>query len=253
MAEIVIEPLGGEITYTQWARLIHKTTVEAGGFMALGLANMNGAEALLIARGSRVEAGGSIYKCESDETIGGTPTTGVNYIYCNPAVSAAGFTFSATALEWSAVYGGWYNGNSRAVAKLYFTGSSGGGQYNNKVILDNYNAIRAVNAEQGTPNTGGALISGSGSVNSVQSVSLAAGTYRVEIKAGKGGDGAKANKADGSSGTIGGEGGCGVEGQALARIITLDKQYTAKMYVGGDGNNADPNSYTNNGGGGAEA
>ena len=111
MAVIFTEPLNEEITYHEWGQLIQKTTFEAQGFLGLGLTGMNGTAAPKIANGSRVEVGGSLYVCNADETVTGTATAGVNYIYCVPAESSASFKYSAAAPAWNAVNGGWYTGN----------------------------------------------------------------------------------------------------------------------------------------------
>jgi hypothetical protein len=230
MATLVTEPLGNTINYTEWARLIQKTTFEAGSFIALGLTNMNTISAPQVARGSRVEVGGSLYKCSdtADETITGTPGTGQNYIYCVPAGASASFTYSTTAPTWNSVKGGWYNGNNRAVAKVYFTGSGGGSQYNGKVILDGYNAIRAVNTEQSVPTSGG-VQSVSVPVNQVLSGTLQPGIYRIELKAGKGGTG-------GTGGAGGSAGGAGAEGESITFTLRLNEARGIVYALGGDGN-----------------
>jgi hypothetical protein len=69
------------------------------------------------------------------------------------------------------------------VAKRYYTG----GQYNGKVVLDNYNAMRIVNTEQPIPTTGGVQVV-TGTLNQVLSTTLAPEAYCYEIKAGRGGN-----------------------------------------------------------------
>jgi hypothetical protein len=243
MASIFTEPLGGEITYTQWQRLIQKTTFETGGFMALSLTNMNSASAPQIAGGSRVEAGGSLYLCAASENIAGTPAAGINYVYCVPAGALAGFAYSAAAPAWDAAKGGWYNGNNRAVARLYFTGSGGGSQYNGKAILDSYNAVRALNTEQAVPASGGiaALSVPAADVNKVLAITLPAGAYRYEVKAGKGGKGGDAEDSTG---------GGGADGEAKTGGFVLPAARAIRYALGGDGGNGGFSWNAGGGGGG---
>jgi hypothetical protein len=237
MAQLYTEPDSGVINLTQWGVLIQKTTFEAGGFIALGLTNTNTTGAPQIANGSRVEVGGSLYKCTADETIGGTPETGVNYVYCVPGTTTASFTYSAAAPAWNSVKGGWYNGNNRAVAKFYYTG----GQYNGKVVLDSYNAIRAVNTEQSIPTTGGEQEI-TGAVNQVLSTTLDVGAYRYEIRAGKGGTGG-VSKEDLPGGT-------GADGETKSGTFMLLSPRNIYYALGGDGNNGGVSGGTREEGGG---
>jgi hypothetical protein len=225
MATLVTEPLNNLINYTQWAQLIQKTTFEAGGFIALGLTNINATGAPQIANGSRVEVGGSLYRCMADETVTGTPGAGVNYIYCVPAGTAASFTYSAAGPSWNAVKGGWYNGNNRAVAKLYYTS----GQYNGKVILDSYQAIKAVNTDQAIPASGGVqTVTGT---TATSSHTLPAGAYRYEIRAGDGGAGGDYEYTS----AITYKGGAGAAGQAKTGTFLLTDPSALALVVGRDG------------------
>ena len=128
MATLFTEPKVNQANLADWQTLILKTTFTAGGFIALGLTNMDTTGAPKIARGSRVEVGGSIYKCSADEAVSGTASNNaVNYIYCVPANDggSTSFSYSAEGPTWDSVNGGWYNGNKRAVAKLFYVNGGG--------------------------------------------------------------------------------------------------------------------------------
>jgi hypothetical protein len=235
MATIYTEPLNSVINYSEWGKLIQKTTFEAGGFIALGLTNMATTDAPQIAQGSRVEIGGSLYVCESNETITSTPSSdGLYYIYGIPNASSASFSYSGSKPTYNAVKGGWYNGNDRAIAKLFYTSS----QYNGKVILDSYNAFFAINTEQPIPTTGGQLVI-TGTVNQVKKATLQPGAYRYDIKAGRGGDG-------GGNGLVG----IGADGEVKTGTFILTEPRVIHYALGGDGNDGASNPDTDDPGGG---
>jgi hypothetical protein len=113
------------------------------GHIMLGLTGMADTTLPKIADGSVVEVNGAFYGCKNgDETIGGSAVASKkNYIYAVPNGDAASFTFlsggtTPTEPSWNAKKGGWYNGNNRAVARIFYLN----GQYYDKIVLDNYAA-----------------------------------------------------------------------------------------------------------------
>jgi hypothetical protein len=190
MAQLYTEPLMDVINLSQWEILIQKTTFEAGGFMMLSINNIGTTSAPQIGPGSRLEVGGSLYKCMESETPTGTPTEGVCYVYCVPAGAQASFTYSTTGPWWIAAKGGWYNGDNRAVIKFYYTG----GNYNGKVLLDSYVAMKAVNHAQPIPTTGGVQVVNIANTKTRATYDLDPGGYRYSLLSGKGeGDAAGKN------------------------------------------------------------
>jgi hypothetical protein len=227
MATLYTEPRNDKITYHEWARLIQKTTFEARSFMALGLTNMNTSGQPQIELGSRLEVGGSLYECTADETIVNWAVTNnvTNYIYCAQNGGTAYFFFHFAPPAWNSVKGGWYlDSTYRAVAKFFYTD----GQFNGKVILDSYNAIRAVNTEQPIPTTSGEEVAAA-AVNQVKTITLPTGAYRYEMKAGNGGRGGS-SKHNGEQ-----NGGTGAEGQSSSGTFMLYNPTEIHYAIGGDG------------------
>jgi hypothetical protein len=214
-------------TLNDWGQEIADRQFASGGFIMLQLSEMNTAAAPVIQTGSRVEVNSTLYKAQVNESISGTPAVNAqNYIYVVPGTDAATTQYSTAAPAWSAAKGGWYNGNNRAIAKLFYTG----GNYNGKVILDSFNAMQMINREQPVPTSDkdGLLVL---RVNtpSIGSIVLR-GMYKIRVKAGKGGTGGTGGHGYyenvGGYGTIvynysGGNGGVG--GTAVALATNLKK------------------------------
>jgi hypothetical protein len=209
----------------------------ARGFMSLGLTNTNNSSAPQIAAGSQVEVGGSVYTCQANTSVNETPQNNqVNYIYVSVDGSTIIFSYGTTTPAWNVSKGGWYNSNYRAVAKLFLTSS----QYNGKVILDSYNAMQLLNVEQTVPTTGGMLFV-TGTVNQVKSITLPAGAYRYEVKAGTGGRGGNNDNHTG---------GAGAAGEQKSGTFMLAQQLMIHYALGGDGNNGVDTSAAAGAGGG---
>ncbi|MDR0290725.1 MAG: hypothetical protein LBI06_07305, partial [Treponema sp.] len=144
MAKLIEEPRDDMADLDDWKKFLYRTTRQGGGFICIGLTNMDSGARPQIAAGSRLEINGAVYEnkesfyeAAENEDIAGEPyDSGRQYVYAVPSSEAGetcSFKFSQDTPEWSAAKGGWYKGNDRAVAKLdYF---SDGNQYNYKVIL----------------------------------------------------------------------------------------------------------------------
>jgi hypothetical protein len=215
------------------------------GHINLGIKNINESSAPVIAGGSVVEVNGGIYRASGDESVTDAssadglspPAAGVNYIYAVHGTSSSlSWKYSSSAPAWNTLKGGWYNGNNRAVAKLFISGT----QYNGKIILDSYNAMQQLNTEQAAPDTGGVQVV-TGVVNQVKSTIFQPGAYRYEIKAGSGGNGGNTGR---------GSGGVGTSGQSATGSFMLRESRVIYYALGGDGNNGQDRYAGQNGGGG---
>ena len=100
------------------------------GFLSLSLTNYDNNSVPQIAAGSVVEISGSIFKFDSNDSIGGTPSSSAfNYIMLE--VSGSGDTqtvsgsWTTTAPTWNDAKQGWYNatGNKRYIGGCYYTTS----------------------------------------------------------------------------------------------------------------------------------
>jgi hypothetical protein len=191
------------------------------GHFNLSLSNMNNSSEPAAMAGSVFEVNGGLFKVTADEAVSGSPSAGQNYIYAVPNEGGASFTYSATKPAWDYGKCGWYNGNSRAVAKAYYVS----GQYNNKVVLDSYGAMDGINKTQKVPSSGGNLVL-TGTVNQVITTTLEPGMYRFEIKAGNGGAGGEAYP-----------GGSGAQGQSKVLSFIFENEQEITFGLGGDGEN----------------
>ena len=254
MANKITEPRVDQANLDDWSNFIARTTRQGGGFMCITLNNIDNAGVPSIAAGSRFELNGAFYEAvkENGETISGGLVSGsVNYIYAIPSNGNCTFRYSISSPVWSADKGGWYSGNSRAIAKLYFVN----GNYNGKVILDSFNAMRMVNTEQpfpldasGNPTGGSAIVNKESAPVYQEQITLAAGAYRYSIKGGDGGEGGK-----GSGGYRGGsDGEKGEAGEVLTGNFFW-KGGPIRISVGQNGNQGQSgdDDCRNGGGGGA--
>jgi hypothetical protein len=117
MAVIVTEPASDHANLSEWQKFLLKETVNASGFIMLGLTNMDSASAPQIMEGSKVNVNGSTFICNSGaENI--LPTSGptvnaVNYIYAAADGSSCSWKYSTAVPTWSAAKGEWYSVNDR--------------------------------------------------------------------------------------------------------------------------------------------
>jgi hypothetical protein len=101
------------------------------GFIALSLTNYDNDSEPQIAASSVVEISGSLFKFDSNDSIGGTPTSGqINYIMLEVSGSGDSQTVSGswttTAPTWNDAKQGWYDvtGNKRYVGGCYYDGTN---------------------------------------------------------------------------------------------------------------------------------
>jgi hypothetical protein len=197
------------------------------GHINLMLTGMDGPEEPLVMRGSVLEVNGGLFRTDvsADEAVvkpPGTPAADAeNFIWAVPQENGSlvyQYLTGNPAPEWSAAKGGWYSGNRRAIAKLFYTG----GQFSGKVILDSYEAAGRVNTRRPVPAEGGVLVfendiftfpeilgGAQVPVAGDYAVPLPPGAYRYELKGGNSGAG-----GSGGTGGFGGGGGGGGSGSA---------------------------------------
>jgi hypothetical protein len=250
----MIEPNIDGATLEDWQLFILRTTFQGGGFMLVDVANIDTAGAPVIKAGSRMEINGAFYKAAADEAVTGSPASGTNYVYAVPNSSGVYFQYSAIAPAYSAVKGGWYNGNNRAVLKLSYYG----GEYNSKVILYSHSL--------GGENMGGSVIQQKTIVSSpygtlIKTITPASGladrhfrlekgTYCFEVAAGGGGGGGGGNGGpDEGNGSAGGSGAAGGNSW-LASVDYLLAAFGGVGSGGGGGGQGDLGGNGGNGGNG---
>jgi hypothetical protein len=245
MATIIKEPKDLNPDTQDWRDALYKMTRTSGGFLLIGLTNMDNEQAPRVLAGSRFEINGSFYETQSDEAITGSISGSVvAYIYAVANGDTATFKYSTDKPGFKPALGGWYSGNNRAVAKLYYTG----GKYNGKVILDSYNAMYEINQVQTIPDTGGNLTNLT-NAGAITRYTLNAGAYRIEIRGGSGGKGGNGVYKD----TIA-YGGNGGQGEVKSyKLITLEP-FDILYLLGRNGSNGGNGSYNasegDSGGGG---
>jgi hypothetical protein len=232
------EPNTGSATLDDWQRFILRTTVQGGGFMLVEIDGMDSAAAPSVKRGSRLEINGAFYTADADEAVSGSVSAGYNWVYAVPDAGGVTFRYSATKPAWSAVKGGWYDGNNRAV--LEFTYAGGG--YIGKLVMDiyNYKSRFEVNTAIPIPDTGGALVINAAKVNEPEMVWLDPGAYRIEMKAGTGGTGGTGGNGgtggyNGGNETRGAAGGGGATGEQKIYKVYITEQKLITVLVGGNG------------------
>lgn len=238
MVKQIVEPNNNQIDRQSFLDFIARTTKQGGGFICIGLTNLNTTGKPDIERGSRLEVNGAFYEVESDEPVSGSPSALAwdrnNYIYAVPSNKTLSFVFSDEDPTWSAAKGGWYNngsnGNNRAIAKFFFTD----GWFSGKIILDSYNAISAVNTKQTIPTSGGAAVFNISSVTENATYILQPGLYRYSVKGG-----------DSGKGGAGGSGGYGTHDGVLYDYNSNPNSSWTQIYnrvIGAAGQSGTPQS-----------
>ena len=234
----VKEPALTSPTETDWQYELANRTHGRMNYISIDIDLTNRA----LKAGSQAVVGGALYEEPVDEGWAGTIINLTdNYLIFKPDGNGDGWLSVMTdAVTWDAARGGYYSQTARVLAKIR--------NFNGSLSFVTLARKEDLYVDYPTPSllntaSGGTLVH-TGTVNTEKIDSLVVGTYRVEVVGGKGGSGAKANNA-------GGNGGAGANGQKITKILTLDKTYFCKSYVGGDGNDADPIGFTKGGGGGA--
>jgi len=131
------EPSVTEADVDDWNKLIARTTEQGGGFISIGLGNIDNADVPSITAGSRLEVNRAFFHVQSDAAItGNIGAAGRKYIYACPVMvsesPSLSFVYSDITPAWNAEKGGWYQAGTqdRAVATFYYSG----GNYQTKII-----------------------------------------------------------------------------------------------------------------------
>jgi hypothetical protein len=242
MAFIVIpEPDMENANPDEWRVMIQDLEIFSRGMLSVEVSNMTNTGAPTIY--GVIEVNGRKFKRDNPDSVSGSPANNAyNYVYAIPNGNEMGLSYSSELPTWNAVKGGWYKSgtNNRAIVKFFYTS----GQYNGKVLLDSYNAMKILNTDQPIPDTGGAIVA-TGNVNQITKITLPPGAYRAEIKGGKGGNGGAGNTSGSSF-----SGGEGAEGEVKTVRFVLSKNIDVLLMIGGNGNVGNYGAGVHSGGGG---
>lgn len=96
----------GDVNLTSVMSTLDDTRI---GYCAVSLTNYATTGVPAIAAGSKVEVDGALFKFDSEEAIGGSPSNGTVYIKLVPAGSSITAEFTNTAPSWSTEKQGWYS------------------------------------------------------------------------------------------------------------------------------------------------
>jgi hypothetical protein len=213
------------------------------GHLRISFSNMDNTGAPKVLAYSVFEANDALYKTLADETPGGSPSSGYNYVYAVPGTGGVSFQYSAVKPVWNAAKGGWYNGNNRAVLEFYYY--SGG--YEGKRIMDIYNYNIADKAGlQIPPDSATRALVYSKTTQGEASTTLGPGLYEARMRGGLGGKG-------GQSYSTSQRGDDGEPGGVLSGFFEI-KNGTRTVYVevGGNGEDGKDGNADGDGGNGGK-
>jgi hypothetical protein len=168
---------------TQVIRLDNKAAFYGKGYINAGLSNMDNTNIPVLSQGSMFECGCVLFIGGSNTGIPGTHSGGLNYIYFNP--SDKSLSYSTDRPEWNAVKGGWYKGNNRALALLYFYK----GEYRGKRVIGGVQDD-LMPGDTGYIDEGGTSVSIPGYIDNAKNIYqfyLPPGAYRYILVSGTGG------------------------------------------------------------------
>jgi hypothetical protein len=191
---VIPEPDMEKANPDEWRVLVQDLEVFSLGLLSVEVENMNtdGVPRIL----GVIEVNGRKFRRDSFDGVSGSPAAGAyNFIYAVPSEDEMTLAYSSSVPAWSAGKGGWYSGNNRAIARLFYAG----GNYYEKVILDNYSAMYAPTMQDGVT-TGGTSVAIPGYLANKKNTyrfNLPAGAYRYSLASGAG-----AGNASGSSGGV---------------------------------------------------
>lgn len=138
MAQLIPEPSQTNPSTPDWQGLLSKLTKTTGGLLLCNLKNLDNDEEPSVLPGGRFEINGSYYEVLLEEYItgwNGILNNRTVYIYAVPGGSNASFVFDTAIPIFSPEKGGWFNGPSRALWRLY---KNENGNYINKQIMMNH-------------------------------------------------------------------------------------------------------------------
>lgn len=124
------------------------------------LTNWNATTVCAVDDGSLIEIAGSIYLSTTDTSIGGTASTGINYIEAIGSTLGCVFNWTQTAPTWRSDYMGWYAtaaSSTRVIGGCYYDGVS----YKGKFIYKDYdNPVKWFSAMKGADIYSGDITAG---------------------------------------------------------------------------------------------
>jgi hypothetical protein len=216
------EPNISPMDINDWQKALNRTTFQGGGYIKLTLKYLNTDAAPFIARGSRFEFNSAFYEVTEDTQVNGSVSNNRwVFIYAKIQNGECVFEYGTTQPAYDAIKCAWFNGNDRAVAKMYKRADG----YWGKVVLDDYDSMYKENLSA-VPATAGTQVL-SGAINNVTFAALAPGVYRYEVKGCTGGAGGNAGSRL--------SGGAGVQGEMKTGIFSLERNADAFAMTGGDG------------------
>ena len=147
MAVQVDEPRVDEADLEDWHKILNRTTFQGGGFMKVSF-DLSTNPTVVI--GSRLEVGGAFYYApdneEVEDSLGVLRDNEWVFIYAVPHTNAVNFIFDYTAPVYDDIKVGWYNEESRAVARIW----KGVDTWNGLLIFENKEIIPGLKHPVGT-------------------------------------------------------------------------------------------------------
>ena len=243
--ELVKYPNEDDVDIDQWRTMIQDLEAFTKGLLLIKVENINTAGVPRILENSLLDINGSRYKCTTEVDIGGSIDLDVqSYIYAVANGNTASFIYSTEVPQWEPAKGGWYaefDGKyNRAIVKVFCITNNVSNFYNNKVILDSFNAMSAINTKQNYNEFAGSGI-GQTVYSSIQSHSnqhfsesfyLEPGIYRYQLRGGNAGNAGQPGDAiESDTGVAGSAGG---SGQYVEGVLSYHGGHIS-ITVGADG------------------
>jgi hypothetical protein len=200
---VIPEPDMEKANLDEWRVMIQDLQAFSLGLLSVEIENMDTGGVPRV-RGV-IGVNGRMFRKDGFDSVSGSPAADAyNFIYAVRSENNENEVLLVCSSEvpvWSAGKGGWYNGNKRAIARFIYSG----GNYYDKVILDNYNAMYNFMIRDGVT-TGGTPVSIPDYVANKKNTYrfyLPAGAYRYSLSSGAGaGDGGAGSGATGGAGGV---------------------------------------------------
>lgn len=150
----------GDVNLTSVMSTLDDTRI---GYCAVSLTNYATTGVPAIAAGSKVEVDGALFKFDSEEAIGGSPSDGTVYIKLVPAGSSITAEFTNTAPSWSTEKQGWYSPTAGEESYRYlpFGMTKSGSTYSGKYEMITPSVAGVKSFSDGAFSVSGLLYSGS--------------------------------------------------------------------------------------------
>jgi hypothetical protein len=266
MAVLIKEPNKKDINLDDWSIFLKRTTFQGGGFINILLDGLDTEKTPRIKAGSRLEVNGGFYEVnsglyggfyivKSDEEIS-DPEKVANeqwiFVYAVPKEAGLTFEYSNIMPIFSVEKCGYYNGGSRAIAKMYKRADG----YWSKVILNDYDSLYKDNTTKlpSTITNVNDIVRNVISYGIVETIDVNAGVYFAKLKGGKGGKGGRSRINSIAGLATESKGGEGALGEEKGVAFAVSRKKTLNVRRGGDGENGvSSNEVVDTGGGGGGA